>query len=66
MRTLEALEFLNGLKVERDILYEDEDDEEQDDSVLRRSASPKELNRPNIYTINSEGRREDDEDEEEV
>lgn len=25
MRTLEGLEFLNGLKVERDILYEDED-----------------------------------------
>ncbi len=28
MRTLEELDFLNGLKVERDILYDDEEEEE--------------------------------------
>ena len=28
MRTLENLEFLNGLKVERDILDEDQEDDE--------------------------------------
>jgi hypothetical protein len=36
MRTLEDLEFLNGLKVERDILYEDDDEDEgeAEDTVL--------------------------------
>ena len=29
MRTLEDLEFLNGLKVERDILYDDDEEEEE-------------------------------------
>ena len=29
MRTLEDLDFLNGLKVERDILYDDEEGEEE-------------------------------------
>ena len=31
MRTLEDLEFLNGLKVERDILYDDDEDDEEEE-----------------------------------
>lgn len=41
MRTLEELEFLNGLKVEREILEEDgEYMDEDEDSSMRKSRSP--------------------------
>lgn len=39
MRTLSELEFLNGLKVEREILEEDGEYEEEDGS-MRKSNSP--------------------------
>lgn len=39
MRTLEDLEFLNGLKVEREIL-EEEGEYEDDDGSVRKSNSP--------------------------
>lgn len=43
MRTLEELEFLNGLKVEREILEEDGeymDEEDENGSSTRKSRSP--------------------------
>jgi hypothetical protein len=39
MRTLNELEFLNGLKVEREIL-EEEGEYEEEDGSLRKSHSP--------------------------
>jgi len=39
MRTLSDLEFLNGLKVEREILEEEGEYEEEDGSI-RKSNSP--------------------------
>lgn len=39
MRTLADLEFLNGLRVEREILEEEGEYEEEDES-MRKSSSP--------------------------
>ncbi len=69
MRTLEHLDFLNGLKVERDILYDEEDDSEQSspEQLPPKAESPEQNQNPyhrrqgssanpatQIYTIHSE------------
>mmetsp|Transcript_39819 Transcript_39819/g.29375 ORF Transcript_39819/g.29375 Transcript_39819/m.29375 type:complete len:104 (+) Transcript_39819:287-598(+) len=54
MRTLQDLEFLNGLKVEREILEEEQEDEEDDENGQgRKSNSP----------VKEEPFEEDEEDE---
>lgn len=72
MRTLPNLEFLNGLKVERDILDDDDHlqqnqiDEEWEEGNVS-SPNHQQLKREqivNIYTINSAGRQEDDDEDE--
>ena len=40
MRTLSDLEFLNGLKVEREILEEDGEYEDEEGNSIRKSNSP--------------------------
>lgn len=46
MRTLEHLDFLNGLKVERDILYDEEgEEEEEDDHTSSEQSSPEVINK---------------------
>lgn len=56
MRTLAELEFLNGLKVEREILEEEGEylDEDEDGNSIRKSRSP----------VKEEPSEEDMEDEE--
>ena len=58
MRTLSELEFLNGLRVEREIL-EDEAEYEEEDPSVRQSQSP-------VREMPSQEDMEDNEEENEI